>query len=120
MRFLIDHDVYQVTIDFLMGLGHDVVRVKDVGLSQALDVDLLHYSYKERLVLVTRDKDFGALVFLKHINNYGVIFLRCDPITIDNVHNEFKRFLKAHKDMSFQNSFIVMESNRHRIRFLHD
>lgn len=41
MRFLLDQDVYAATALFLAGLGHDVVPVARIGLSQASDEDLL-------------------------------------------------------------------------------
>lgn len=37
-------------------------------------------------------------------------------ITIKNVHREFAMFLNVHNDMNFDNCFIVIEPNRHRIR----
>lgn len=116
MRFLTDHDVYQITIDFLIDLGHEVIRVKDVGLAQALDEEILQYACTKGLVVVTMDKDFGALVFLRCIENGGVILLRCGPTIINNAHNEFKRFLDIHKDKSLKDCFVVIEPNRHRIR----
>ncbi len=118
MRFLADQDVYQTTVKFLKNLGFEVVRVKEVGLSRGLDEELLRYAFKEGLIMVTRDKDFGALVFLGQIENNGVILLRCDPITIDDVHSELAKFLRIHRDMNLRNCFIVIEPNRHRIRHL--
>ncbi len=41
MKFLLDQDVYAVTLRFLSGLGHDVVPVAQIGLSRADDSDLL-------------------------------------------------------------------------------
>lgn len=116
MRFLADQDIYQTTIDFLKSLGFEVVRVKDIGLSRGLDEELLHYAFKEGLVMLTRDKDFGALIFLRHFENNGVILLRCEPVTINDVHAEFGRFLRAHEGMNFRDCFVVIEPNRHRIR----
>ncbi len=37
MKFLLDHDVYASTARFLSDLGHDVVPVARIGLSQAYD-----------------------------------------------------------------------------------
>jgi len=37
MRFLLDQDVYAVTIRFLRELGHDVVVEAEIGCSQAED-----------------------------------------------------------------------------------
>lgn len=116
MRFLADQDVYQTTIDFLKNLGCEVVRVKDIGLSRGLDEELLCHAFKEGLVMLTRDKDFGALIFLRQFENQGVILLRCDPATIGAVHAELERVLRAHKGMNFRDCFVVIEPNRHRIR----
>lgn len=116
MRFLADQDVYQITIDFLINLGFKVVKAKDVGLSQSQDEELLLYAFKENLILVTRDKDFGALVFLRQKETHGVILLRCEPLTIDDGHKEFEKFLRTHKTMPLRNCFVVIEPNRHRIR----
>lgn len=41
MQFLIDQDVYAVTANFIKGLGHKVIRAKDVGLDRASGVILL-------------------------------------------------------------------------------
>lgn len=56
MRFLLDQDVYAATAQFLATLGHDVVRVAQVGLSQADDEDLLMVARNERRLFVTRDR----------------------------------------------------------------
>ena len=41
MRFLADHDVYAVTVEWLRQQGHGVVTAKDLGMQQAADEDLL-------------------------------------------------------------------------------
>jgi len=41
MRFLVDQDVYHVTVEWLRKEGHDVVTAKDVGMQRAADQDLL-------------------------------------------------------------------------------
>jgi len=41
MRFLLDQDVYAATARHLTELGHDIVRVSEVGLSRATDEELL-------------------------------------------------------------------------------
>jgi predicted Fe-Mo cluster-binding NifX family protein len=37
MKFLIDQDVYAVTIKFLIDAGHDVIVVAQIGRAQASD-----------------------------------------------------------------------------------
>jgi predicted nuclease of predicted toxin-antitoxin system len=117
MKFLIDQDVYAVTARFLIGLGHDVVSVGQIGLSQADDEELLGLSQAQGRIFVTRDRDFGSLVFLKAIGS-GVLYLRMLPSTQNTVHNELKRVLKTYPEEELIRSFVVIEADGHRIRRL--
>ena len=116
MRFLIDQDVYQFTIEFVKDLGHEVIPVKDVGLATASDEKILAYALNHKLILVTRDNDYGALVFLTHKKHHGVIFLKIEPRYVGIVHDELKRVLRKYSKEKFINSFIAVEPGRHRIR----
>lgn len=62
MRFLLDHDVYGSTARFLTDLGHEIVQVAHIGLAQ--DEDLLKVAQAQGRLFVTRDRDFGGLVFV--------------------------------------------------------
>jgi predicted nuclease of predicted toxin-antitoxin system len=117
MKFLIDQDVYKVTIDFLRGLGHEVITARELGLATASDIDILRAAYERNLILVTRDKGFGALLFLSHMENHGVIRLKIEPKNISEVHEESTNFLRRHGTLDFNDYFVVIEPGRHRIRF---
>jgi predicted nuclease of predicted toxin-antitoxin system len=75
MRFLLDQDVYAATARFLMKLGHDVIPVARIGLSRADDSELLGIAQEQNRIFVTRDRDFGGLVFVQGLGG-GVIYLR--------------------------------------------
>lgn len=116
MKLFIDHDVYGITVEFLKSQGHDVVCAKEVGLSKASDEELLTWARGNQRILVTRDKGFGALVFVNRIENEGVILLRIDPTIIEIIHKELSLFFSKHSDQDFHNCFCVIEPHRHRIR----
>ena len=127
MKFFTDQDVYQITVDYLKSIGYDVLMASDVGLQRASDEELLHYAYKHERTLITRDKDYGALVFLNCQENCGVILLRVQPQTVDAVHKELARFLEEalhevsaerseHSEVVLRDCFVVIEPGRHRIR----
>jgi len=116
VRFFIDQDVYQITVDYLQSLGHDILRASDVGLQRAPDEEILRYAHEHQRVLITRDKGFGALVFLSYQAHSGVILLRMEPQTIDVVHQELARFLKEHTELDLHECFVVIEPGMHRIR----
>lgn len=117
MKFLTDQDVYAITIRFLSGLGHDVTTAAERGLSQADDSELLRVAHEQERIFVTRDRDFGGLVFVQG-SGAGVIYLRMTPATQHGVHAEFERVLGLYSEQELQNSFVVVEPGRHRIRRL--
>lgn len=118
MRFLVDHDVYKMTSDLLKQWGHDVVLIKDIEMHRALDRDLLLLARETSRLLLTRDKDFGALVFLEGTYSTGVILLRMNPLSTEEVHNELLRLLQKYREDELQRLFCVVEARRFRLRRL--
>jgi predicted nuclease of predicted toxin-antitoxin system len=117
MRFLLDQDVYAGTARFLAKLSHDVVRVAQIGLSRATDEQLLAVAREQGRILVTRDRDFGALVFVNRLGA-GVLYLRMLPSTQDLVHNELARILRSYSSDELKAAFVVVEADGHRFRRL--
>jgi len=117
MKLLLDQDVYAATARFLLDLGHDVVLVASIGLSRAQDQEILRVAQEQKRVLVTRDRDFGNLVFVRELGA-GVIYLRVLPSTLNAVHAELARVLNLHTETQLAQSFVVVEPGGHRIRRL--
>ena len=117
MKFLVDQDVYALTARFLRDLRHDVITAAEIGLSRAADTVLLARASQEGRILVTRDKDFGGLVFVEHLGR-GVILLRISPSTLRAVHEELKRVLGSHTEAELASAFVVVEPGQHRFRKL--
>lgn len=116
MRFLADQDVWKVTVDLLREWGHDVLTAMEGGMARATDEELLEEARKDNRILITRDKDFGYLVFLGHMNSPGVILLRTTPETAEDVNAELGRFLDAHTQTQLNEYFTTVEPDRHRMR----
>jgi predicted nuclease of predicted toxin-antitoxin system len=117
MKLLLDQDVYAATTRFLLDLGHDVVPVASIGLSRAQDQEILRVAQKQNRILITRDRDFGNLVFVRELGA-GVIYLRVLPSTLNVVHAELERVLNLHTETELARAFVVVEPGGHRIRRL--
>jgi len=117
MRFLLDHDVWAETARWLRKDGHDVVTVASIGLANASDADLLKVAHDQDRIFITRDRDFGGLVFLQDFGT-GVIYLRITPSTQNSVHHELLRVLQEHSEEELTKAFVVVEPERHRFRKL--
>jgi predicted nuclease of predicted toxin-antitoxin system len=115
MRFLLDQDVYAITARFLSDAGHDVVLVSRIGLSQASDEEILRTAQEQNRILVTRDRDYGNLVFVRAIG-YGVLYLRVLPSTVNSVHDELARVTQSYSEKELVGAFVVVESYGHRFR----
>lgn len=115
MKLLLDQDVYEATARFLIGLGHDVVRVAGLGMSQASDEENLKKALELKRIFVTRDRDYGNLVFVKGIRS-GVLYLRILPSNINQVHAELTRVLTLYDEKELKSAFVVIEADKHRFR----
>lgn len=115
MRFLADQDVYAATVERLRDGGHDVETVARLGLAISSDEDILRTAHTDGRVLLTRDRDYGNLVFVQALRA-GVIYLRMLPSTMAAVHDELDNLLEKHAEQELRASFVVVEPARHRMR----
>ncbi|PSN11103.1 hypothetical protein C7293_25625 [filamentous cyanobacterium CCT1] len=119
MRFLLDQDVYAKTIRFLQESGHDLVRVSELGLSRASDATVLQTAQAQNRILITRDRDYGNLVFVQALGS-GVIYLRILPTTLADVHAELNRVVTTYSEDALAKAFVVVSQGGHRFRALPD
>ena len=115
MKLFADQDVYACTVKLLRDLGHDVATASERGMSQAPDAKLLAAAGAEGRVLLTRDRDYGGLVFSDALGS-GVLYLRLLPSTLQAVHAELVRVLSLYPQSELLGTFIVVEPGRHRVR----
>jgi predicted nuclease of predicted toxin-antitoxin system len=108
VRFLLDQDVYAITCRLLRDLGHDVVTADELNPSRSPDRGLLMWAADEKRLFVTRDKDFGGLVFVERLSK-GVLYLRISPETLAAMHEELKRVLTTYSEAEFTEAFIMFQ-----------
>ena len=117
MRFLLDQDVYANAARFLKGLDHDIVTASQIGCAQSSDSELLVIAHDQSRILVTRDRDFGSLVFTRRLGA-GVIYLRLLPSNQNAAYKELGKVLDSYSEEELREAFVVVEPGRHRIRRL--
>ena len=74
MRFLTDRCSGHRLAEWLRSNGHDVVEAQTLGPDPG-DRALLERAAAESRVLVTLDKDFGELIYLRRVPHAGLILL---------------------------------------------
>lgn len=84
MRFLVDANLSPRLADLLGSAGHDAVAVREVGLADASDEEILDRASSEGRVLISHDTDFGTLLAARGLTTPSFILFRSsDPITPD-------------------------------------
>ncbi len=117
MKLFLDQDVYAITIRFLQSLNHDILTATASGNARTSDIDLLRLAQSQNRILITRDRDFGSLVFLSKVGS-GVIYLRMSATNQEAVHDELAQVLQIYTEEELKNAFVVVETERHRYRKL--
>ncbi len=75
MKFLLDVCAASRSLHTaLTDLGHDVLSAHDL-LPHASDETLLALAQEDKRILITEDKDFGELVFLRGLSHPGIVRL---------------------------------------------
>jgi predicted nuclease of predicted toxin-antitoxin system len=115
VKLLLDQDVYGMTAKFLDMANLDVVSVAQLGLSRAKDTEVLSTAQSQGRILITRDRDYGSLVFVQSLGA-GVIYLRILPSNVNAVHKELMRVIEKYSAEELSNAFVVIEANGHRFR----
>ena len=99
--------------EWLREAGHDVVRVPEGGADPG-DVAVLERAVAESRILVTMDKDFGALVHRDRLRHAGIIRLPHTPVAerIELV----RRLLASNAEAGLGGAVVTIRGTRVRIQ----
>ena len=99
MLILADENLHT---DIILGLrreNYEVLSVIDIGLAGNNDQEILEYSEKNDLILISGDKDFGGLVEFGTLWGRGkVILLRYRLINIDQIVKSIAKVLDREEE----------------------
>lgn len=76
MRLLLDENLSPAMAGFLIAAGHEVVHVRDRGLTSASDDVVLALAVAEERVLISADTDFGTLLARSGASRPSVVLIR--------------------------------------------
>ena len=96
----------------LRGEGHDVMRASEVGQARADDHQILQKAITEKRILVTLDEHFGDWVILPLSKHPGVIRLKVNPTTSENVITLLLPFLRPYTSGQFKNHLVIVSPKR--------
>src|SRR5437868_6632312 len=76
MKFLLDESADFPLAAVLINLNHDVTSIVHDYPNALKDTDVLVITQSEGRIPITNDRDFGELIFRRHLSHSGVILFR--------------------------------------------
>jgi predicted nuclease of predicted toxin-antitoxin system len=114
MKFLADEGIDRTIVDGLRKLSFDVFYVIEETRSLSDNV-LLEIAAQEERILITKDKDFGELVFRLNKAHHGVVLLRLEGLTTQERADITCPLILKHSS-ELPNAFTVIQKGIIRIR----
>ena len=97
----------------LTDLGHDVLSAREID-PRATDEALLALANRERRVLITEDKDFGELVFVRRLDHPCIV--RFVDMRVAEKVAAMGELIDCHAEAMRMGALIVVTERRVRIR----
>ena len=98
MRFLADEGVDESIVGAVRNDGHDVRWIAE-ELEGIKDNVVLEAAVRDARILITEDKDFGALVYRQQLHHRGVVLVRVDGISNAEKARIVARAIREHDDL---------------------
>ena len=118
MIFLADENIEREVIERLLKDGHNITRISEIQAGM-LDDDVLEHARREQTILLTNDKDFGALVFQQRKLSFGVLLIRL-PTCKAGKKADIIALVIQQLGQQFPGAFAVVTEDEVRIRKLPD
>ncbi len=114
LKLLFDENIGTRVALALRASGYDVVSIIE-DAPGSTDIHVLKMARRENRIVVTLDRDFGALVFRDSKPHVGVIFLRLQKESVQNITFVLENVLQKHAD-KLKGRFITASETDVRIR----
>jgi len=108
--------VSPVTVQFLRGLGHEAVRLSELGHEKQSDQDVIRYALEHRQVVITFDLDYPALLALNPDSRISAIILRTTSAEPEWVNQRLRETLPLMRNALSEGAIAVVEDDRIRVR----
>lgn len=117
MNILADENVEAAMVDWLRRTGHDVAWAVELFPSEP-DPSVLATALESSRILLTRDLDFGELVYREGRAAHGIILVR---IRARNQRERLPIFQRLWPQIEIQapGHFLVVSNHQVRVRALH-
>jgi predicted nuclease of predicted toxin-antitoxin system len=113
---LADESVNKNLITAMRNSGYEVFSVREQMRSEK-EIQIAEFSSKPPRIIITKDKDFGEIVYHEDLKVTAVILLRYFPLNYYIIKDKLLNYLAMHLHHSI-GKFVVINARLTRVRFL--
>ncbi|MBC7217456.1 MAG: DUF5615 family PIN-like protein [Candidatus Caldatribacterium sp.] len=106
------------TVKLLQEHGWDILRVSEVLLAGATDLEVLEFARREQRILITQDLDFSALLALSGYSCPSLVTLRLPLPEPEVVALRLLKVIPEIEPLLLEGGAVTVEENVVRIRRL--
>ena len=118
MKFLVDNSLSPVLSAGLRSRGHDAIHVRELGLQEASDEQILERAESEDRAILSADVDFSQILALREKVRPSLLLFRGNPYRPSKQLDLLLNNLQTLTEAIEEGSVIVLTEARIRIRKL--
>lgn len=92
--------------------GYDIIRASEIGQARADDKKILEQAISQNRILITLDEHFGDWAVLPLSRHPGVIRLKINPTTSENVISLLLPFLRYNSPEQFKDRLVILSPKK--------
>lgn len=106
MKIFVDENIPFMTVQELLGIGHDVMDIRGTEHKGITDKELWKIVQKEKRLLITTDKGFVLNRYEKH---HGILIIRLKQPNRMKIHNKVMKGLSLLTEEEWPRMTVVMQ-----------
>ncbi len=118
MKFLADMGLGRSTVAFLRAQGHDAVHLREQGLQQLEDDEIVEKARAEGRVILTHDLDFGRIIAVGRASVPSVITFRLNDMRPAQVNRYLAEVLARFAERLEAGALVSVNERGIRVRSL--
>jgi len=107
-RFIADENIPRETVELLKKKGVDIVTVSEVSPGLG-DEEILDLANKEKRIVITFDRDFSQLIFRQKRKTEGLILLRFNPESPQQIAKRIQQTLAT--KIKMEGSVVIVKKD---------
>ncbi len=115
MNIIANENVFEPIVEFLRSEGHNVTNIRGSSLSGASDDEIYELAIKDKLIILTMDRDFSRIVRFPPERCGGIIVVKLYRMSVEETTELFKRHFSSLDEEEITKRLVII--SREGIRF---